>query len=220
MNHEEITLYKPELMVNALKKHLEEMESDIPNEMDKAFDELYYRIVPLEERREIAKEIEKIEANELAQSEARRRFGVFHVRENGEDSYYLSNMFDKEVRAAYRYRVYSRGELSMPRESLDKAMGEVEYVSKEHYDFLSASRANDPRATAVMDFDLDDGTVAFLDRNDKWSAYKLTDVSVAAYKAYRSNHLSPDERTEIFEAALEGKEIDIDDGEQSPALKM
>lgn len=220
MHHEEITLYKPELMVKALKKHLAEIESDIPNEMDKAFDELYYRIVPLDERRDIAKEISKLEEIEKAQSEARKRFGVIHVRENGEDSYCLSNMFDKEVRAAYRFRVYSRCELSMHPESFVKSLGETENITKEHFDFLSASRANDPRATAVMNFDLDEGTVAFLSQEDTWSTYKLTDISVAAYKAYRSNNQSPDERAEIFEKALEGKEISLDDGEQTPTLKM
>ena len=220
MNHEEITLYKPELMVKALTKHLVEMESDISNEMDKAFDELYYRIVPLEERREIAKEMSKLEEIEKAQADARRRFGVFHVRESGADSYYLSNMFDKEVRAAYRFRVYSRCELSMMPESFAKSMGEIESITKEHYDFLSASRANDPRATAIMDFDIDEGTLAYLNADDTWSTYKLTDVSVAAYKAYRSNNQSPDERAEIFANALAGKELDIGVADQAPTLKM
>lgn len=55
---------------------------------------LYDQLVPPEKQLGIEAKIEQIEAQENAEREARRRFGVFHIRENGSDRYFTSELFD------------------------------------------------------------------------------------------------------------------------------
>ena len=68
---------------------------------------------------------------------------------------------------------------------------------------------NDFRIRALIDFDLDEGLVSVCERSDNtWSGYKLHDVSVAAYKAQRSDYRTSEDLMEIFRSALTNKEVE------------
>lgn len=112
MNLVEVALYFNELQLRALEDHLNFDGTTIKDELGKQFDFLYEQYVPQEEQLAIEAEIEQIEAAENAEREARRKFGVFHVHENGSDRYFTSELFDSLLSTAYRYRLYDRGELS------------------------------------------------------------------------------------------------------------
>ena len=125
MNHVEVNLYFNELQLRALEEHLNFDGTTLKDELDKQFAFLYEQYVPQEEQLAIEAEIEQIEAAENAEREARRKFGVFHVHENGSDRYFTSELFDSLLSTAYRYRLYDRGELSSNPKMFAEAFGEV-----------------------------------------------------------------------------------------------
>ena len=90
------------------------------------------------------------------------------------------------------------------------------------FSVLCNAMPNDPRITALVEFDFDHNTVSVCESSaNAWVSYNLKDVSAAMYKAERKEGLSLDARHEIFAAALEGKEITFDEVEdESPDLQM
>ena len=156
MNLVEVALYFNELQLRALEDHLNFDGTTIKDELGKQFDFLYEQYVPQEEQLAIEAEIEQIEAAENAEREARRKFGVFHVHENGSDRYFTSELFDSLLSTAYRYHLYDRGELSANPKAFADAFGEVEYISAAQYEELCDRMPNDHRIKIAADFDLDD----------------------------------------------------------------
>ena len=208
MNHVEVTLYFNELQLRALEDHLNFDGTTLKDELSKQFAFLYEQYVPQEEQLGIEAEIEQIEAQENAEREARRRFGVFHIRENGSDRYFTSELFDSLLSTAYRYRLYDRGELSANPNAFADAFGEVEHISAAQYEELCDRMPNDHRIKIAADYDLDAGTVTTCQSSDNaWWTYSLKDLSTAAYRANRGSYRSSYDRKEKFEEALAGKEI-------------
>ena len=209
MNHVEVTLYFNELRLRALEDHLNFDGTTLKDELGKQFDFLYEQYVPQEEQLAIEAEIEQIEEAENTEREARRKFGVFHVHENGSDRYFTSELFDSLLSTAYRYRLYDRGELSSNPKMFAEAFGEVEHISAAQYEELCDRMPNDHRIKIAADFDLDAGTASACQSSDNaWWTYSLKDLSAAAYRANRGSYRSSYDRKEKFEEVLAGKEID------------
>ena len=231
MNLVEVALYFNELQLRALEDHLNFDGTTIKDELGKQFDFLYEQYVPQEEQLAIEAEIEQIEAAENAEREARRKFGVFHVHENGSDRYFTSELFDSLLSTAYRYRLYDRGELSANPKAFADAFGEVEYISAAQYEELCDRMPNDHRIKIAADFDLDKGTASACQSGDNaWWTYSLKDLSTAAYRANRGSYRSSYDRKEKFEEALAGKEIvppeetedeaPDEDEDEAPVMRM
>ena len=207
----EIAIYMNEHKAAAMERILQERSSSLEKTLSSEADELYKSLVPENERAEIAALIEKEQAEERAAYEARRRFSVIHVCENGEDAYFTSDLFLSFMSAAYRYRLYSRNKLSDEHKNFTDAFIETNEISRQEYESLCDSMPNDLRITALLDFDIDGGIVSVCDSSDNaWWTYDLHDVSVAAYKAFRSDYYPTDMRQRIFNSALGGKEISMD----------
>lgn len=129
MNHVEVTLYFNELQLRAVEHELSSDGLTLEDKLKEHFAFLYDQLVPPEKQLGIEAEIEQIEAAENAEREARRKFGVFHVHENGSDRYFTSELFDSLLSTAYRYRLYDRGELSSNPKMFAEAFGEVAHIS-------------------------------------------------------------------------------------------
>lgn len=217
----DITLYLNEYRVKALADALAvQTANTVEDELMEAFDALYLDYVPDEQRARIEAQIEQEESAEQMRLEAKRRFAVYHIRENGEDFHFTSDYFKTPMQAAYRYRLYERGELSSEPETLAAAFIETNPIELKKYNEACDDINSDKRITALVEFDLDEGRVSVCDGSDNaWQTYSLHDFSVAAYKAYRSDYHSEDCRREIFNSSLAGKEIDIDEDE-SPIMQM
>ena len=113
MNDIDITLYLNEYRVRALADALGSQTAEtVEDKLTEAFDTLYQEYVPDEQRASIEATIESEYAAEQANTEAARRFAVYHIRENGDDYHFTSDIFRTPMQAAYRYRLYERGELS------------------------------------------------------------------------------------------------------------
>ena len=219
MNYLETVLYFNELRQKALEEELTPYGRTVADELKDAFSTMYESLVPEEKRFAIEAEIQKTEAEEQAAAEASRRFGVFHIRENGEDSYFVSELFQSLYSTANRYRMYERGELSSEPQDFASAFGETIPITMLEYLTLCNHPADDCRIQALIEYDLDAGTVSACESSDNaWWTYRLHDLSVAAFKAHRSDYRISAERQRIFADALEGKEIepvdeDLDDDE-------
>lgn len=221
MNDIDITLYLNEYRVKALADALAAKTANtVEDKLTEAFDALYLEYVPDEQRAKIEAKIEREESAEQMRLEAKRSFAIYHIRENGIDDHFTSDFFKTPMQAAYRYRLYERGELSSEPETFASAFIEIKPISLEKFNEACDDINSDKRITALMEFDLDEGRVSVCDSSDNaWWTYSLHDFSVAAYKAYRSDYLSQDCRREIFNSSLAGKEIDID-GDESPIMQM
>ena len=211
MNDIDITLYLNAYRVRALADALGDQTAEtVEDKLTEAFDTLYQEYVPDEQRASIEARIERENAAEQARLEAARRFAVYHIRENGDDCHFTSDYFLSPMQAAYRYRLYKRGELSDEHETFAAAFIETNPVSLEYFSKVCADIHSDDRVTALFEFDLDEGRVSVYDGTDnEWQTYSLRDFSVAAYKAFRSDYRNEECRREIFNNSLAGKEMDL-----------
>ena len=211
MNDIDITLYLNEYRVRALSDTLGNQTAEtVEDKLAEAFDTLYQEYVPDEQRASIEARIEREDAAEQARLEAARRFAVYHIRENDDDCHFTSDYFLSPMQAAYRYRLYERGELSDAPETFAAAFIETNPVSLEYFGKVCADIHSDNRVTALLEFDLDEGRVSVHNStDDDWQVYSLHDFSVAAYKAFRSDYRSEEGRREIFNNTLDGKELDF-----------
>lgn len=226
MSDLDITLYLNELRVRALADALGNQTAEtVEDKLSEAFDALYQEYVPDELRSIIEAKVEREDAVEQARLEANRRFAVYHIRENGEGQHFTSDYFRTPLQAAYRYRLYSRSELSSEPKRFADAFLESIPITTEDYAAFVGSFDNERKLLSVMDFDLDEGCVSICDSGDnEWLTYALHDFSVAAYKAFRSDYRSEECRCEIFNSSLAGKELDLSDETfdeiEAPATQM
>ena len=211
MNDIDITLYLNEYRVRALADALGNQTAEtVEDKLTEAFDTLYQEYVPDEQRASIEARIEREDTAEQARLEAARRFAVYHIRENGDDCHFTSDIFRSPMQAAYRYRLYERGELSADPKTFADAFIETNPVNLEYFNEVCSDIHSDNRISALLEFDLDEGQVSVCDGMDnEWQTYYLHDFSVAAYKAFRSDYRSEECRREIFNSSLAGKELNF-----------
>lgn len=211
MSDIDITLYLNAYRVRALADALGNQAAEtVEDKLAEAFDTLYQEFVPDEHRAAIEAKIERENAIEQARREAARRFAVYHIRENGDDYHFTSDHFRTPMQAAYRYRLYERGELSDEHETFADAFIETSPISLDYFKKVCADIHSDNRVTALLEFDLDEGWVSVHNStDDEWQTYSLHDFSVAAYKAFRSDYRNEECRREIFNNSLAGKEVDL-----------
>ena len=225
MNDIDITLYLNAYRVRALADALGDQTAEtVEDKLTEAFDTLYQEYVPDEQRATIEATIESEYAAEQANMEAARRFAVYHIRENGDDYHFTSDIFRTPMQAAYRYRLYERGELSANPKTFAAAFVETSPIGLDYFGKVCADIHSDNRVTALFEFDLDEDRVSVHNStDDEWQTYSLHDFSVAAYKAFRSDYRSEECRREIFNNSLAGKEVDLsetDDETEAPAMQM
>ena len=211
MSDIDITLYLNAYRVRALADALGDQTAEtVEDKLTEAFNTLYQEYVPDEQRASIEATIESEYAAEQAKTEAARRFAVYHIRENGDDCHFTSDYFLSPMQAAYRYRLYARGELSADPKTFADAFIETNPVSLEYFGRVCADIHADDCVTALLEFDLDEGRVSVYDGTDnEWQTYSLRDFSVAAYKAFRSDYRGEECRREIFNSSLAGKEMEL-----------
>lgn len=210
MRATEIVLSFDKREIEALQNALDCFSDEsctVGQKLSEAFDSLYTELVPPEMKNAIEMEILKESIAKQEQTEADKRFGLFHIRENNEDRYYLNEFIQQPLAGAYRYRLYSQNELSSePKRFADALLGSVP-ITVIDYENLAERFEDEPKILSVMDFDLDDGTVSVTDA-DGSRAYSLQNVSAAAYQAHRSRQLTAEKKAEVFADYLDGKEIE------------
>ena len=214
MNTIDITIYIEEEKVRAVSDALKSEGITVEDKLKSMFSFLYEQLVPVEQRMVIDAKLRQERIDMEREAEARRQFAVYHVRENGADSYFTCDHIPHIYAAAHRYRLYSRNELSSSPKRLDEAFLETRPLLQSEYEDLCNNMADDKRIKAIFDFDLDSGTLSFSESPyDLPKTYRLHDVSVAAFKAGRNQMMNFDDRVFLFRKALHGKELVPDEPE-------
>lgn len=213
--------------LDAMMRILEEQGSDVEHELHPALDDLYERIVPADQREEIESCIAAEQAQEETEQEAAGRFAVIHFHDAGDDYFFTSELRNSFYSIANLYRYELRNEIG--RYTLDSIaacnFSGQEPISVVMFSVLSGAMPNDERISALVEFDFESGNISVKESGDSaWRAYRLKDVSDAMYKAERQYGLPLAARHQIFDAALEGKEIscehEMPDEDDAPTMQM
>lgn len=229
-----ISLSYDEEKLSALKLYLGQRETQVEDELIKALDTLYAKNVPAGVRSFLncapamgslpLQQIELESEREAAQRETSRSFAVVHFHEEDDDFFFTSELRNSFYSIANLYRSTLKDEAG--KYTLDSIaqsnFSGCQTINDMTFSVLCNAMPNDPRITALVEFDFDHNTVSVCESSDNaWWTYNLKDVSAAMDKAERKEGLSLDARHEIFATALEGKEITFDEGEdESPGLRM
>lgn len=224
MHDEEIVLYFNSHRLDKLESYLLQDGSSVEHELQNLLDRFYEQTVPEHERMEVEAQIELERERENMAREAARRFAVVHFHEGDDDFFFTSELRNSFYAIANLYRSTLRDEIGTY--TLDSIaqnnFSGCQTINDMTFSVLCNALPNDPRITALVEFDFDGGTVSVCESgDDAWRAYNLKDVSNAMYKAERKDGLSLDARHEIFDTALEGKEITFGEVEdECPDLQM
>ena len=224
MHDEEIVLYFNSHRLEKLESYLLQDGSSVEHELQNLLDRFYEQTVPEHERMEVEAQVELEREHEAAAREAARRFAVVHFHEGDDDFFFTSELRNNFYSIANLYRSTLRDEVG--KYTLDSIaqnnFSGCQAINDMTFSVLCNAMPNDPRITALVEFDFDGATVSVCERgDDTWRAYNLKDVSTAMGKAERKEGLSLDARHEIFATALEGKEITFGEIEdESPELQM
>ena len=185
-------------------------DSSVESKMRELLETLYEDMVPEETRRQIDARLQAEYETDRAEAEANRRFALFRVREYDEQVCFLEERSTSFLNAATKFRNYERGATpGVPQRFADCYPGSLKLSQDEFRQYLSERlEENSDRVTGVFDFDIDKGTVTALDEDNTWHAYRLKDVSVAAYYANRSKDFSYLQRCEMIQDHLADKELE------------
>lgn len=224
MTDEELVLYFNSLKLAKLESYLLKNGSSVEHELQNLLDRFYEQTVPEHERMEVEAQIELERAREAAAREASHRFAVVHFHEGEDDFFFTSELRNSFYSIANLYRSTLKDEVG--KYTLDSIaqsnFSGCQAINDVTFSVLCSAMANDPRITALIEFDFDHSTVSVCESGDNaWRAYNLKDVFTAMWKAERKENLSLTARHEIFATALEGKEITFDEGvDESLTLQM
>lgn len=206
----ELTLWYPEDKFNALSTALEPTGSSVEKELGRALTELYERLVPSEQRTEIAEKLAQEEQHE-AEERARREAEAYRVSAlrltTGRSCEYhkLTRAWDILTLAAF-IREAVRKAPSSPSGDFRSRLGEVERLSEQDFAELSMARLhNDPHVNSVLQVDFSSRRFSFVMPGEGWRSYALKDISAAIYKAERKKGISHQERLHRFLGALADK---------------
>ena len=226
MSDIDVTVFYNEHRLAAMEKALSKNGTRIEDRVLEAMDKLYAEIVPADERKMVEFQIVQEASEEHAKRIADRRFAVIHFHDADDDFCFTSELCNKFYSMAYRYREFMKDEVgAVTLDSLARHFGEYEPIDEVTFSILCDAMPDDPRITALADFDFESGTMSICTRDDVWRAYDLKDVSSAIYKANRKSGLTLETREGIFEEALDGKEIAFEEGSaedesEGPVLQM
>ncbi len=225
MSDVDVTVFYNEHRVAAMERALKNTGVILEDRLERALDSIYQELVPATEREQIEAQIVREASEEYARQQAARRFAVVHFHDVDDDFNFTTELSNKFYTMAHRYREFMKDEVGVVTlDSLARHFGEYEPVDEVTFSILCNTMPDDPRITALVDFDFESNTVSICERDDEWRTYDLKDVSTAVFKANRKSGLQMEAREAIFEESLEGKEMIFeeateDEGE-GPVLQM
>lgn len=199
MNSRDITLYLDERWCDALEATTgRKVEALLQERLGELIQQL-----PPAVRLPIEADIQLEEQQRAAEQEANRHFAVFRLTESGESRIFLVEHREYLSDVAAKLRQYTHAKAGQtvclyP----DRRPLTLDGFERYSAEMLCGS----VRVTGVYDIDMDKGVVSTLEAEDGWHRYRIKDVSTAAYYANRDQSKWW-ERTDIFNARLEGKEL-------------
>ena len=204
----QLELWFNEYKMDALAAVLAQEGATVEQRMQDALTELYVSLVPRETRQEISARIKEELAAQEAEMEASRKCAVFHVRENGREEYFRLDQHYELLQAALAVRNYLRRESGSGIDSFPELFSRREAITPEEFDrMISLRMENTGRVTGAFELDFDKREFSAVNIMDGWKTFAMSDVSTAAYHAFRKEYLCADRRYEILLDKLDGKEL-------------
>lgn len=196
-----------EYRFDALALNLVRQDRDLTQELCQTLDRLYEQVVPEAERKRVEAFIEEEQCRKAGNG-----FAVYHFHDADGDVHFMDGLHNNFYSAAYWYKnILQEDEDDLSTDSLAKLCSRgYEMLGEKKFSELCEGISDDGRIAAVIEFDMENGTVGVCDNREKeWELYKLDDVTAAVDRAERKSGISLEARREIFEEALAGKEIDL-----------
>lgn len=207
----EIVLWLHEYEHKALERQLSLDGSDIEKTMQEMLMELYSQRVPFEEQQAIRDRIDAEHAEQAAEQLANTTWAAYHITGQGEDSYFKTAAADTLLIAAKRLRTYLTKNDTPQSGSFAAVFKDRLEITKEEYAQLLGQRLeNTGKVSGLFKVDFDKEIFSSVSTMDGWHTFRLHDVSVAAYHAFRKQNISIDQRWDRLLDKLDGKELTPD----------
>ena len=204
----EIVLWLHEYKYQALENRLAQAGRDIEKAMQEMLIDLYSECVPFEEQQAIRERIDAEQAEQAAEQLANTTWAAYHVTGHGEDLYFKTSSADTLLIAAKRLRAYLTTEDNPLPVSFASVFKNRSEITKAEYDQLLDQRLqNTGKVSGVFEINFDKDTFSAANAMDGWHTYRIHDVSVAAYHAFRKQNISTDLRWDRLLNKLDGKEL-------------
>ncbi len=176
MTDEELVLYFNEHRLAKLESYLLKNGSSVEHELQNLLDRFYEQTVPEHERMEVEAQIELEREREAAEREASRRFAVVHFHEGDDDFFFTSELRNSFYSIANLYRSTLKDEVG--KYTLDSIaqsnFSGCQAINNMTFSVLCSAMPNDPRITALVEFDFDHNTVSVCESSDNaWWTYSL-----------------------------------------------
>ena len=162
MTDEEIVLYFNEHRLAKLESYLLKDGSSVEHELQNLLDRFYEQTLPEHERMEVEAKIELEREREAATREASRRFAVVHFHEGDDDFFFTSELRNSFYSIANLYRSTLKDEIGKyTLESIAQSnFSGCQTINDMTFSVLCNAMPNDPRITALVEFDFDHNTVS------------------------------------------------------------
>lgn len=207
----EIVLWLHEYEHKALERQLSLDGSDIEKTMQEMLMELYSQRVPFEEQQAIRDRIDAEHAEQIAEQLANTTWAAYHITGQGEDLYFKTSAADTLLIAAKRLRTYLTKNDTPQSGSFAAVFKDRLEITKAEYDQLLGQRLeNTGKVSGLFEVDFDKEIFSAVSTMDGWHTFRLHDVSVAAYHAFRKQNISTDQRWDRLLDKLDGKELTPD----------
>lgn len=200
-------LYLNEYKAEALEAVLKTDGTSIEQQMQERLAALYTERVPLEVQQEIQQRLDAEYAASEREAEARRKYTVFHVKENGAGEYFRLDRGMEFLDAALLLRNHLR-QPDGSAGSFAERFQSREKISAGEFDRMVGVRMeNTGKVAGAFELDFDKREFSAVHIMDGWKTFAMKDVSTAAYHAFRKAGLSTNERWRRFLSDLEDREI-------------
>lgn len=208
MSSREISVWIDEHWYEALSKQLK--DETVEEHLVSVLDEMC-NLLPKTEHERVSELIRQEQQRSREAEEAGRRFAVFHVTENGDSVYLLTEERLEMLYAALKLRNYLRRPEHCPPTCFAERFSRCEAITPEQFDVYVQERfENTGRVLGAFDIDLDKGIFSALNIMDGWQSFHVQDVSTASYFAMKKHHAAEEVRWKIFLERLDGKQLTQD----------
>lgn len=207
----EIVLWLHEYEHNALECQLALDGSNIEKTMQEMLMELYSQRVPVEEQQAIRDRIDAEHAEQIAEQLANTTWAAYHITGHGKALYFKTAAADTLLIAAKRLRTYLTKNDTPQSGSFAAVFKDRLEITKEEYEQLLGQRLeNTGKVSGLFEVDFDKEIFSAVSTMDGWHTFRLHDVNVAAYHAFRKQNISTDQRWDRLLDKLDGKELTPD----------
>ena len=196
--------------LEALRQALYDSDMDVEEELMLAFENMYKKFVPSDERAKV----DSIVARE-EEFKSRPHMAVIRLRDDRDEFSFTTDSVSDFYSVSSIYLCDVIADVKTHKlDSLAYHFGEYEPINDTVYSVLCDAMPNDNRISILVDFDFENDTVSVCDSSDDaWRTYELSDISNAVIRADKKYRAGYDTQREAFEEALVGKEVTHDNGQ-------